>query len=143
MCHITSKGHRILPGLLHMLCVLQESPCLPVRGTKSVATERCSTEPNIAMTKVTYLAKRSARAGKRIPLSKACARPLPMTLFVGAASSLYPTVSYAHRNSFGTTMSMELLESSSCICLYRCFADIQLVCNSGSGESSRIVGNDL
>ena len=27
----------------------------------------------------------------------------------------------------GPTMSMELLESSSCICLFRCFADIQLV----------------
>lgn len=58
------EGHRILPGLSRMLCVLRESPCLPVRGTRPVAAGRCSTESNIAVTKVTYLAKRSTRAGK-------------------------------------------------------------------------------
>lgn len=148
MCRIKLKDRCILPGLSRMPRVSRESPCLPVRGTKPVAAEQCNMEPNIAMPKMTYSAKRSARAGKskcrrEIPPSKAYARSSPMTVFAAAVSSLYPAVSHARRNSFGTTVSMKLLESSSCICLYRCLADIELVRNGGRGESSRIAGNDL
>lgn len=84
------------------------------------------------MTKVTYLAhKRSAQAGKAdadngCPLSKACARRFANdiicwgSLIVISNRFLRTSQQLQHDYEHG-------LLSSSCICLYRGFADIQLV----------------
>lgn len=72
----------------------------------------------------------------------ALVRSLPMTLFVGAVSMLYPTVSYAHRETASARYEHGASKARRAY-VFTDAADIQLARNSGSGESSRIAGNDL